>query len=128
MSQDSKEIKTLVVDDDPAVLEFLKRFLEQKGFKNILSVKTGKEAIEVVEKERPKLVLLDVRLPDINGVEVLKQIKAKDKDIGVIMITAFSDEDIAKEAMREGAYDYIFKPFDLAYLELSLITKIILMS
>ncbi|MEM4155646.1 MAG: response regulator [Archaeoglobaceae archaeon] len=120
-------IRILVVDDDPAVLDFLKRFLEQKGFKSIFMAKTGNEAIEIVNKEKPKLVLLDVRLPDTNGVEVLKKLKAMDKDIGVIMITAFSDEDIAKEAMRQGAYDYIFKPFDLAYLELSLLTKIVLM-
>jgi two-component system response regulator (stage 0 sporulation protein F) len=124
----TKETKILIVDDDQAVRDFLKRFLKTKGYLDIQAVKTGEEALKIIEKENINLVLLDVRLPGMDGVEVLRKIKEINKDIGVIMITAFPDEEIGKEAMELGAADYILKPFDLAYLELSVLTKIIAMS
>ncbi len=123
----SKEDKVLIVDDDPSVRDFLERFLKKKEFKHIRSAGTGEEAVKTVETEDVKLVLLDVRLPGMSGLEVLHKIKEINNKIGVIMITGFPEEDIAKQAIKEGAYDYIIKPFDLAYLELSMLTKIVLM-
>lgn len=120
-----KEIKILVVDDDKSVRYFLDLFLKKKGYQNVQSVETGQEALDIIKKEEVNLVLLDVRLPDLNGVEVLRRIKQINEQIPVIMITAYPEEEKAKEAIKEGAYDYIVKPFDLYYLELILLTKII---
>lgn len=122
---DVKESKILIVDDDKAVLDFLGRFLKQKGYRHIQSVKTAKEALKAIEKDDIKLILLDIRLPDMNGIEVLHRIKKMKKKIGVIMITAFPDEEMGKEALKEGACDYILKPFNLDYLELCVLTKIV---
>jgi len=117
--------KILVVDDDKTVRGFLELFLKTKGLTSVVSAESGEEAIKIVEREDVKLILLDVMLPGMNGVEVLRKIKAINKDISVIMITGYPDEEKAKEAIREGVYDYIIKPFDLFYLELILLTKLI---
>lgn len=122
----SKESKILIVDDDKNVTIFLEMFLKQKGYAQIQIVTTGEEALKAIQEDNIKLVLLDIRLPDIDGVEVLRKLKAFNQDISVIMITAFPDEKIAKEALAEGACDYILKPFDLAYLESSVHSKITL--
>jgi len=123
----SKKGKILIVDDDPAVSNFLERFLTKKSYQ-VSTAKNGAEAIEITKKESPQLILLDIRLPEINGIEVLKEIKKINPAIGVIMITAVQEEEIAQEAMKLGADDYICKPFDLEYLENSILAKIVLMS
>lgn len=117
--------KIMVVDDDKSVRGFLELFLKTKGFADIQTAETGEEAIKIVEKEDVKLILLDVMLPGMNGLEALRKIKSIKKDISVIMITGYPDEEKAKEAIKEGVYDYIIKPFDLFYLELILLTKLI---
>ena len=114
----------LIVDDDKSVNNFLVMFLKQKGYPLVWSVKTGKEALEFIKKEDIKLVLLDVKLPDMNGIEILRKIKEVKKDVDIIMITGFPEETTAKEALELGAYDYIMKPFDLAYLEMCVFSKI----
>lgn len=121
----SKEDKILIIDDDYSVRDFLERFFKQKGYQRVQSAMGGQEGLEIIKKEDIKLVLLDVKLPGMNGIEILRKIKEIKKDTGVIMITGFPDEPKAKEAMKEGAYDYIIKPFDLAYLELSVLTKML---
>ena len=120
----SIEAKVLIVDDDKSVTNFLERFLKQKGYLWVQSVKAGQEALDIIKKEDIKLVLLDIKLPGIDGIEVLRKIKGIKKDTDVIMITGFPEETTAKEALKLGAYDYIIKPFDLAYLELCVLTKI----
>jgi len=120
----NREAKVLIVDDDKSVANFLERFLKQKGYLCVQSAKTGKEALDIIKKEDIKLVLLDIKLPGIDGIEALRKIKEFKKDTDVIMITGFPEEATAKEALKLGAYDYIMKPFDLAYLELCVFTKI----
>ena len=120
----SKEGSVLICDDDKSVNNFLERFLRQKGYLSTQSVGTGQAAIEIIKKEDIKLVLLDIKLPDMDGIETLKKIKEIKKDMNVIMITGFPEEATAREALKLGAYDYIIKPFDLAYLELCVFTKI----
>lgn len=119
-----KEAKVLIVDDDKSVRDFLARFLKHKGYTSVISVSTGQEALEIIKKGDIKLALLDIKLPDMDGIEVLRKIKELKKETNVVMITGFPDEDTAKDALKLGAYDYIVKPFDLAYLELCLFTKI----
>lgn len=120
-----KLIKILIVDDDKSVRYFLDLFLKKKGYQNVIAVESGQEALDIIKKEDIKLVLLDVRMPGMDGIEVLRNIKQIRNETAVIMVTAFPDEEKAKEAIKEGAYDYIIKPFDLYYLELMLLTKII---
>jgi len=81
-----------------------------------------------VKAEKPAIVLLDVKMPGMDGLVTLKKIKEIDERIGVIMITGAEDESIANEAMKSGAYDYIIKPIDLDRLEVCLLTKILLLS
>ncbi len=117
----------LIADDDKTVRDFLQKYLNQKGFAQVISVGSGEEAVKKVETENIKLVFLDVKMPGLTGIDVLRQIKKIKKDVGVIMITGYPEEEVTKEAIKEGAYDYIIKPFDLAYLELSLLSKIAMM-
>jgi len=117
----------LIVDDDKTVRDFLERYLVQKGFAQVISVGSGEEAIKKMETADIKLVFLDVKMPGMNGIDVLRRIKKIKKETGVIMITGYPEEEVTKEAIKEGAYDYIIKPFDLAYLELSLLSKMVMM-
>ena len=121
----ANENKILIVDDDKNVRSFLERYLKQKGYSQIQSVESGLDALKVMQEDNIKLVLLDIRLPDMNGVDVLRKIKSLNKNISVIMITAYPEEAIAKDALKEGACDYIIKPFDLTHLKSTLHDKII---
>ncbi|MCM8804338.1 MAG: sigma-54 dependent transcriptional regulator [Candidatus Omnitrophica bacterium] len=106
--------KILIIDDEEGVRESLKFSLRNK-YKVILS-SNGKEGFSLIEKERPDLVILDIILPDIDGINLLKDIKEKFKDTPVIMLTAISQITTAVEAMKLGAVDYIPKPFDIEKL------------
>ncbi len=123
-----KSSRILIVDDDKCVRDFLGRFLSMKGYEYVQSAETGQEAVEIVKKDDFKLVLLDIKLPDMDGIDVLRRIKQLSNNIAVIMMTGFPEEEKAKQMIKEGAYDYIIKPFDLDYLELSVLTKIVLMT
>lgn len=117
------ENKVLVVDDEVYVCKALRKFFEGKGYR-VFEAYCGKEAIETYRRERADVVMLDIRMPGMDGIETLRRLREVDPQVGVIMITAIHEEDIAIKAMEEGAFDYITKPVDPSYLELSLITKI----
>lgn len=123
-----KDKKILICDDDKTVTTFLAHFLTQEGYTHVEAVSTGEEALERITKDKYQLVLLDIKLPGISGLEILQRIKEIDSDVGVIMITGFPEIEAAKEAMKMGAYDYIVKPFELPYLKLAVLTKIVLYS
>lgn len=122
----SLDTKILIVDDDPNVRDFLKLFLKFKGYRDVRSADNGREALGIVKDQGVQLVIMDIMLPDLNGVEVLRQVKETKPEVSVIMITGYPDEEKAKEMLKQGAYDYIVKPFDLNYLELSVLSKIAL--
>jgi len=103
--------KILLVDDEPEVLELLSVVLEDEGFR-ILLANNGEEAIAQAKKEEPQVVLLDIRMPDLDGVEVLRRIKEINPATGVIMMTAYGAMDTVVEAIQLGAYDYLTKPLD----------------
>lgn len=111
----------LVVDDEPSMRESLSMLLKEKY--RVATAPDGKSALTTIEKEPFDLVLLDMRLPEVDGLTVLRQIKEIDQTIDVIMITAVKTVANAVEAMRRGAYDYITKPFDIEALE-SLVGKV----
>ncbi|NQT32435.1 MAG: response regulator [Candidatus Omnitrophica bacterium] len=115
--------KILVIDDEAEICDALKMFLTQKGY-DVMATTSATEGIELVKTEKPKVILLDIRMPDMTGLEAIKKIREVDENVGIIMATAVVDEDIAKETIKLGASDYIIKPFDLDYLERSLLVKI----
>ncbi len=108
----------LVVEDNEDLGQTLADVLRKEGNKVSMAL-TGEHALTVLEKEIINLVLLDINLPDINGIELLQQIKEKGPDILVIMITALTDPKSAVYAMKMGAYDYLMKPFELDELKLN---------
>lgn len=99
----------LVVDDEKRMVRFIQLNLEHDGFR-VISAYNGKEAIEQVRNELPKLVLLDIMLPDIDGFEVLRRIR-QISSVPVIMLTAKGEEDDRVRGLEEGADDYVTKPF-----------------
>ena len=103
--------KILVVDDNADFIDFIRRFLESKGFQVSIAL-TGKTAVDKALSDIPELVLLDLKLPDMPGEEVLKSIKGIDKDIAIVVITGFGGEQVAVDMMRKGATDFLSKPID----------------
>ena len=113
-----RSMKVLIIDDQTALLESLSMFFLEKGYE-VLTAEFGKEGLEKAASEAPDLILLDIRLPDINGIDILKAIKSGNDEIFVIMMTAFHDMETTIEAMKYGAYDYIHKPVNIAELDVS---------
>lgn len=103
--------KILIVDDLDDARWVLAKIVETAGFHPLLA-SNGEEALRLIRDEAPDLVLLDVRLPDMDGFEVLARLKSKEKSIPVIMITAYSQTYDATRAIRAGAYDFVTKPFN----------------
>jgi DNA-binding NtrC family response regulator len=107
-----REHRVLVVDDEKLVCWSLSQMLAGAGYA-VQTAMTGAEAREKFNDFVPEMVLLDVRLPDANGVELLREFKGHDEDVVVLMITAYADADSAVSALKIGADDYIGKPFDI---------------
>jgi len=116
--------RILVVDDDIETCNVLQEFLHFKGYE-VYMAQDGEHAVRTVKEVAPRIVLLDMIMPKMDGIETLQEIKKIDPTIGVIMITAVIDEAMAKRAVALGAYEYITKPLDLHYLELVLMVKIV---
>jgi two-component system response regulator AtoC len=107
----------LVVDDQESIRHFISKNLEDEGY-HVSCASSGKEALAGIRGQAPDLVLLDLRLPDLNGLEVLRRAKQEDKEQCVIIMTAFGDVDSAVRAMKYGAFDYVNKPINLDQLQL----------
>jgi two-component system NtrC family response regulator len=101
----------LIVDDEKNYPLILGAVLEEEGYE-VLTANTGREALEIQKTSDVDLVLTDMKMPFMDGIELLEKIKAKDSDMPVIMMTAYGSVDKAVEAMEKGAYSYILKPFD----------------
>ena len=104
--------RILIVDDDITLCHFLTKALSQMGYQVILC-HSGREALDVVHEQEIDLILLDNKLPDRNGLEILKEVKRDHPKVSVIIMTAFGTTETAIEAMKVGAFDYILKPFEL---------------
>lgn len=117
--------KVLIVDDDVNSVNFLKDVIEQRGF-SVQTATSGEEAVEKVRAGSPKMILLDVAMPGMDGILTLKKIREIDPHVGVVMASGVDDEAVAKEAMSLGAYAYVLKPFDVEYLEMVVLTRLIL--
>lgn len=117
-----KKSTILIVDDEKSLRDSMKILLSDSY--NVIFAVDGKEAIQKVQEFIPDLVLLDIRLPEIDGLEVLRHIKDIEPDLDVIMVTAMNTVEHAVEAIKAGAYDYVTKPFDIAAIS-TLIAKVL---
>ncbi len=110
-------IRTLVVDDDFMAVSVHRQFVERiPGFEVVGEATTGAEARALVERLRPDLVLLDIYLPDENGIELMRRLRASDSRADVIAITSAKDVDVLRDAMQLGVVHYIVKPFTFTTL------------
>jgi DNA-binding NtrC family response regulator len=107
----------LVVDDDTYIQKILADRLESLGYR-VLVAADGKQALELLDHKDPQLMFLDIEMPGMKGLEVLKEIRHRQRDFPVIMITAYGSIDLAVQAMKEGAYDFIPKPFKAGHIAL----------
>lgn len=115
----------LVVDDEEDVRDLLRKFLTRRGYE-VATVGDGEAAIEAIRETPPDIVLLDIRLPKIDGISVLQRLREESEDIAIITMSGNADEDTARKSLELGAADFITKPFNLPYLETSLLAKLIL--
>ena len=124
MSKQTPICKILTVDDEMGIDSFFYEFFTIRNYE-VFNATSGKEAIEIVKREKPRIVLLDIHMRGMDGIETLKEIKAIDKDIAVIMVTGDKDEDVVKKARELGAADYITKPLSLEYLDKVVLLKFV---
>lgn len=115
----------LVVDDEPEIVELVGEFLERRGYR-VQTATNGEDALALVKKEPPDLMLLDIYMPGMNGVDVLRRLKAQQSPVGVIMLTASQEETLLQEALDLGAFDVLSKPVNLDQLELAVLVKLTL--
>jgi len=115
--------KLLIVDDEVEICEFLKSFFEDRDFK-VAVANNGAHALEKVATFQPEVVLLDIQMPGMDGLQTLKKIKEMYPKVKVIMVTAVETQEKIEEAMRLGADNYITKPLSLEYLEKDVKDKI----
>jgi two-component system, NtrC family, response regulator PilR len=120
---DRRPPRILVVDDERSMRELLAIVLRREGY-DVLLAENGRAAVDVLEREPVDLLISDIKMPDLSGVDVLRAAKKIDQDILGIMITAFASTDTAVEAMRLGACDYLSKPFDIDLLKMKVREKI----
>ena len=111
-------VKILIVDDDPALCNNLSEVLSEKGY-SVKAATSGENALEHIDREEFDIVLVDLVMPDINGMDLLTEIKREKPNTQVIMITAFATVENAVESMKKGASDYISKPFKINEVEIA---------
>jgi len=114
----SNKIKILLADDEEDIKTTLRLFLEAKGY-SVDTAYDGLDALDRVKTDKPALILLDIMMPLVDGIEVLKKIRSdpETSDIKIIMLTAASTKEMIQRAEEAGSDDYIVKPFDYSTLE-----------
>ncbi len=109
----------LVIDDDPLIRKTLSSYLSKKGFEALVA-EDGEEGLQKYEERIPDLVILDIRLPDVDGLEVLGRIREKNPNASIIIMTAYDDMKTTIEAIKSGAFEYLVKPLDYVELDLTI--------
>ncbi|MFQ6618273.1 MAG: response regulator [Fidelibacterota bacterium] len=104
--------KILIIDDEEDIRKTLSLFLERRGY-GVIEAGDVIDTIKYMNKETPQIIFLDIKLPGLDGIEILKMIKHYDQDIPVIMMSGYATEDMAKESLQLGAFDYVRKPFNM---------------
>ncbi|MCG7851393.1 MAG: response regulator [Methanosarcinaceae archaeon] len=118
-----RDITLLIVDDEEGIRRVLREFFVRKGYK-VFEAESGEKALQLARSEKISAVLLDMKMPGMDGIETLKGLLEIDPKLGVVMATAVEDEDRVKKAIELGAYSYVLKPCDLMYLELVVMSKL----
>lgn len=111
IDQDREKFKILVVDDEKIVRDSMKEWLKEEGF-SVATADSGQKALELMDDRLFNMMLTDIKMPGMDGVELLAKAKEKNEDLCVIMMTAYAAVDSAVDAMKQGALDYLTKPFD----------------
>ena len=106
-------VRLLLVDDEERFLSTTRILLEKRGVENVQAATNGADALKVLRKERIDVVVLDVKMPGMDGVEVLRRIKQEHPLVEVIMLTGHASVESAVEGLKLGAYDYVMKPIDI---------------
>jgi len=114
-----KPYKIMIVDDELEIRQILKEFLQNAGYR-IITAQDGEQALRILSENVIDVMILDLKMPGLSGLEVLKRVKAFDPEIAVIVLTGYPSIDSAVESMRLGAYDYLLKPIDFRKLEVLL--------
>ena len=111
----SRVARVLVVDDEPLIVDILTDFLSAQGYE-VVGAHGAADAFTMMEVSPPDVLLLDIALPLVDGMTALRRVRALYPDLHVVMVTANADEQVARDALRRGAFDYVVKPFDFEYL------------
>jgi two-component system, NtrC family, response regulator AtoC len=106
----------LVVDDETSVLTLTKRIAESEGFE-VIACTSGVQALKLAEERRPDLIMVDLRMPDVNGLDIVRALRKTDTNATIVLMTGYASIDSAVEAVKIGAADYLTKPFDMARLK-----------
>ncbi len=121
-----KKVKVLIADDEESIRNMLSRFISSIGFLP-LTAENGIEAVNIFKKEFPQIVLLDIYMPLKNGIETLGEIIDISPQTSIFMITGNEEEELARECLKKGAFDYISKPINFKKLEISLKSRLTIM-
>lgn len=124
-SSENSRGSILIVDDDEGVRKFLSLVFKKSGYETMLA-ESGEKAVEMVRVSAPSVVLLDMMMPGMDGLETMKRLLEIKPGLGIVMATGLCDESLAQQSMQLGAYAYVMKPFDLPYLELVVLTRLCL--
>ena len=123
-SNEAPVCRILTVDDQMGIDSFFYEFFSLRNYE-VFNAQSGKEAVGIVNAKKPRIVLLDINMGGMDGIETLKKIKEIDKNIVVIMVTGEKDDGVIRKAFDAGADDYITKPLSLEYLEKVVLLKFI---
>jgi len=124
MPNEKKPIcKILTVDDQMGIDSFFYDFFTARNYE-VLNAQSGKAAIEIVKKEKPRIILLDINMRGMDGIETLEKIRQIDKEVTIIMVTGVKDDEMMNKAKELGADDYITKPLSLEYLDKVVLLKV----
>ena len=116
-------VKLLVADDEHKICELMRKFFSERGYE-VLLAHDGPSALACIKQDRPHLVFLDLRMPVLDGLDILREAKLIDKTIKIIVISGIEDEDAIKQAEQLGATDFVIKPFSLEYLQEEVLSKV----
>jgi len=113
MTENNKTVKIIVVDDEEIVLSLICDTLEDEGY-DIKTASNGEDALKIIEQDTFDLIISDIRMPGIDGIELIKRTREIQPEIGVIFMTGYANLNSAKNAIKQGAFDYIMKPFEIS--------------
>lgn len=121
VEQTSAEIRVIIVEDDPMVADIHRRFIaSMPGFSIVGSASDGKKALQLIEKTPVDLVILDIFMPELNGIQALRAIRNREAGVDVIVVSAAQEIDTVNAVIRGGAFDYIVKPYVFERFQASL--------